>query len=82
MQNERSTLRHRERRSHFSPLTSHVPAFLAAIALSAPLATFAQDAKIVVHADRPGATLTHYLTGACIEDVNHEIYGEIGRAHV
>ncbi len=28
-----------------------------------------------MHADQPGTRLSRYLTGACIEDVNHEIYG-------
>jgi alpha-L-arabinofuranosidase len=35
----------------------------------------AQEAKIVVHADQVSHRLSRYLTGACIEDVNHEIYG-------
>jgi len=35
----------------------------------------AQEARVVVHADQPGHVLSPLLTGACIEDVNHEIYG-------
>src|SRR2546421_9732532 len=35
----------------------------------------AQDATIVVHADRVLHSVSPYLTGVCIEDVNHEIYG-------
>jgi alpha-L-arabinofuranosidase len=35
----------------------------------------AEDARIVVHADQVSHKLTRYLTGACLEDVNHEIYG-------
>jgi alpha-L-arabinofuranosidase len=35
----------------------------------------AQEAAIVVHADHVSHRLSPYLTGACIEDVNHEIYG-------
>jgi alpha-L-arabinofuranosidase len=30
-----------------------------------------------VRADRPGPELSRYMTGVCIEDVNHEIYGGI-----
>src|SRR3974390_1692730 len=37
----------------------------------------AQEARIVVHADKVSHELSRYLTGACIEDVNHEIYGGI-----
>ena len=37
----------------------------------------AQDAVIRVRADRPGPAVTRHMTGACIEDVNHEIYGGI-----
>src|SRR5712691_3136047 len=35
----------------------------------------AQDTTIIVHADRPTHAVSPYLTGVCIEDVNHEIYG-------
>jgi alpha-L-arabinofuranosidase len=35
----------------------------------------AQEARIVVHADQVSNRVSRYLTGACIEDVNHEIYG-------
>ena len=35
----------------------------------------AQEAEIVVHADQVSHRVGRYLTGACIEDVNHEIYG-------
>ena len=34
-----------------------------------------QDTTIIVHADRPTGPVSPYLTGVCIEDVNHEIYG-------
>ena len=34
-----------------------------------------EDARIRVRADRPGREVSRYMTGACIEDVNHEIYG-------
>jgi hypothetical protein len=37
----------------------------------------AQEAEIVVYADRVSHRVSPYTTGACIEDVNHEIYGGI-----
>src|SRR6266699_6838553 len=37
----------------------------------------AQEATIKVDVGRTLHRLTPYLTGACIEDVNHEIYGGI-----
>jgi hypothetical protein len=37
----------------------------------------AQEAKITVRANQPGSRISRYLTGACIEDVNHEVYGGI-----
>ena len=37
----------------------------------------AQDAVIRVDAGRPGPAISRHVTGACIEDVNHEIYGGI-----
>ncbi len=37
----------------------------------------AQQNSIAIHADQVLHRLTPYLTGACIEDVNHEIYGGI-----
>jgi alpha-L-arabinofuranosidase len=35
----------------------------------------AQEAEVVVHANQVSHRVSRYLTGACIEDVNHEIYG-------
>ena len=35
----------------------------------------ADEAVVRIQADKPVHHLTRYLTGACIEDVNHEIYG-------
>src|ERR1035438_6244630 len=35
----------------------------------------AGEASIEVHADHVCHRLSRYLTGACIEDVNHEVYG-------
>ena len=35
----------------------------------------AQEAQITVSADQANHRVSRYLTGACIEDVNHEIYG-------
>jgi hypothetical protein len=37
----------------------------------------AQQATITVQTDGPTRPVSRYLTGACIEDVNHEIYGGI-----
>src|SRR5882762_5611216 len=37
----------------------------------------AQDVVIRVNATAAGRPVSKYLTGACIEDVNHEIYGGI-----
>ncbi len=37
----------------------------------------AQEASIIVHADQAVHRVSPYLTGACIEDVNHEVYGGI-----
>lgn len=37
----------------------------------------AEDAAITVHADQVLHPVSHYLTGACLEDVNHEVYGGI-----
>ena len=58
---------------------------LALIALlMAPLAAIvslagvqAEEARINVQADHVVGRVSRYLTGACIEDVNHEIYGGI-----
>jgi hypothetical protein len=40
-----------------------------------PAIAEAQEPAISVHADQVLHTNSPYLTGACIEDVNHEIYG-------
>ena len=44
-----------------------------ALAFVAP--TFPQDASIRVQCDQPLLDISRTMTGACIEDVNHEIYG-------
>ncbi len=49
--------------------------FLGAAALACAAAAAAQEARIVVRADQTLHRVSRYLTGACIEDVNHEIYG-------
>jgi len=38
-------------------------------------AALAQDVVLRIAADQPGSRISRYLMGACIEDVNHEIYG-------
>jgi Alpha-L-arabinofuranosidase C-terminal domain len=40
-----------------------------------PFTGWADEAVIEVSADQLGNRVSPYLTGACIEDVNHEIYG-------
>ena len=40
-----------------------------------PITTRAENAAIIVNASQVLHRITPYLTGACIEDVNHEIYG-------
>jgi hypothetical protein len=50
-----------------------IPHFL----LVAIRSSVAQDALIHVHADRLGPEVSSYMTGVCIEDVNHEICGGI-----
>jgi alpha-L-arabinofuranosidase len=51
-----------------------LPGFSASLLLLCGAAA-AQDARIVVHANQVSHRVSRYLTGACIEDVNHEIYG-------
>lgn len=50
---------------------------LGAVVLLAVLPTggAAQEATLRVRADQPLGRTSRHLTGACIEDVNHEIYG-------
>jgi hypothetical protein len=48
---------------------------LGVVLIASAVASSAQEARIVVHADQPLHRVSRYLTGACIEDVNHEIYG-------
>jgi hypothetical protein len=36
-----------------------------------------EDGRILIDARGPGRPVSPYLTGACIEDVNHEVYGGI-----
>src|SRR5579871_3999461 len=44
----------------------------------ATFSAFSQDTTIIhVDASKPGKPVSKYLTGSCIEDVNHEIYGGI-----
>src|SRR5215831_13703642 len=42
-----------------------------------PIFGGAQEPTISVHADQVLHRVTRHLTGACIEDVNHEVYGGI-----
>lgn len=51
------------------------PTNLTAILLATGLISHSQCAVIEIHAGHALHPVSHYLTGACIEDVNHEIYG-------
>ena len=55
----------------------HVRIALFAAALLAVSAVHADETTIRIEADQVLAHVSRYLTGACIEDVNHEIYGGI-----
>lgn len=48
---------------------------LASLAIAAGAA--AENARIEVHADHVLGRVSPFLTGACLEDVNHEVYGGI-----
>jgi alpha-L-arabinofuranosidase len=50
------------------------PGLIVSLLLGLSVAT-AQETQVVVRADQVSHRLSRYLTGACIEDVNHEIYG-------
>ena len=50
---------------------------LAGILGAFTISSQAQKATITVHADQVLHPVSPYLTGACIEDVNHEVYGGI-----
>jgi hypothetical protein len=49
----------------------------AAVFCTAAKLAMAKEPVITIHADQVLHTNSTYLTGACIEDVNHEIYGGI-----
>jgi hypothetical protein len=54
------------------------PSHIVLLSLIAGLsAGTAQEARIEVQADQVLHPVSRYLTGACIEDVNHEVYGGI-----
>ena len=53
-----------------------ISAFTCALFLAANI-TFAEDVQIQVHARDVIGHVSPWTTGACIEDVNHEIYGGI-----
>jgi alpha-L-arabinofuranosidase len=50
------------------------PGLIAGVLVGGGVAA-AQEAEVVVHANQVSHRVSRYLTGACIEDVNHEIYG-------
>src|SRR6202041_2682668 len=49
--------------------------FLAVIIAAFTRIAPGQEAEIYVDAGQPLHSLSPYLTGACLEDVNHEVYG-------
>ena len=58
----------------FSSATS---AWLMAIGLSTCLSANGQDVRLSIDANRISHRVSPYLAGACLEDVNHEVYGGI-----
>src|SRR5262245_49520374 len=54
-----------------------VPIFSLLALAATHLGEGAQEPSITVQADQVLHRVTPYLTGACIEDVNHEVYGGI-----
>src|SRR5664279_4730652 len=50
------------------------PSFVVCVLLGCGVSS-AQEAEVVVHAGQASHRVSRYLAGACIEDVNHEIYG-------
>ncbi len=46
-------------------------------ALAAPVGLQSQEARIEVQADQVLHPVSRFLTGACLEDLNHEVYGGI-----
>src|SRR5947207_2144347 len=48
-----------------------------AVGLILHASSLAQEATIHVHAHQPQVDVSRFMTGACIEDVNHEIYGGV-----
>ncbi len=51
--------------------------FWAALALSSMANAWCEEVTIRVDASQAGRPVSRHLTGVCIEDVNHEIYGGI-----
>jgi hypothetical protein len=56
-------------------MKTHVHVLILLLAMLPGASARAQEARIDVHADQVLRPFSRYLTGACIEDVNHEIYG-------
>lgn len=50
------------------------PGLIVSVLLGLSVAA-AQEAEVVVHANQVSHRVSRYLTGDCLEDVNHEIYG-------
>ncbi len=58
-----------------NPLKAFAATTTLLAALSSLAGTQAPEVRIEVHADRTLHRVSRYLTGACLEDVNHEVYG-------
>src|SRR5580658_1048081 len=58
-------------------MNSSTISFLAGVLIAFAPVGQAQEATITVQADQVLHQVSPYLTGACIEDVNHEVYGGI-----
>ncbi len=58
-------------------MKTHVNLAVLLIAFVSLTSTQAEEVRITVQADRVLHRVSRYLTGACIEYVNHEIYGGI-----
>src|SRR5262249_52201630 len=58
-----------------NPMKALTAAATVLVALASLVGAQAQQARITVHADQVLHPVSRYLTGACLEDVNHEVYG-------
>jgi hypothetical protein len=57
-------------------MTRRYAAVLVTMSVLAPVRGGEPEATITIH-DRVSNRITRFMTGACLEDVNHEVYGGI-----